>query len=368
MQLPPFTLDHWLSRHDFAVPPIAFNLASSTGPRWSVGDLAQCSEVPLALDNVVLSYAPPQGSAQVRAAVAAFHAVDPEWVVMTTGASEALSILFCLASRSAANIVVPDPGYPAYAALAQTAGMGVRSYGLMDGTGFALRPAAVLAAVNSDTVAVVVNTPHNPTGVVMTREDIASLAAALAARSILLIVDEVYHPLYFHAPQRSAAGIPGLVVISDLSKALSLPGLRTGWIIESDPARRTAIIDARSYFTISGSPLLERLATCALTSSAAILDRLQRVATANLDRLGRAIENSGGLLQWTRPHGGTTCFPWFTDRRDSRPFCIRLAEAGVLVAPGDCFGHPEYMRIGFAQQDEGFDTAIDRFEAVLRSR
>lgn len=367
MHLPPFTLDHWLSAHDFAVPPIAFNLASSTGPRWSVGELAQLGEHPLALDDIVLSYAPPQGSAALRAAVAAFHGVDPDWVVMTTGASEALSILFCLASRSGANIVVPDPGYPAYAALAQTAGMGVRSYGLLDAAGFAQMPEAVLAAVDSDTVAVIVNTPHNPTGVVMPCEDIATLAAALAARSILLIVDEVYHPLYFGAPQPSAAAIPGLVVISDLSKAMSLPGLRTGWIIEADPAKRAAIIDARSYFTISGSPLLERLATGALTHSATILDKLQRVATANLDRLAQAIDNSGGLLQWTPPHGGTTCFPWFTDHRDSRPFCIRLAEAGVLVAPGDCFGHPEYMRIGFAQQDSGFDTAIDIFETVLHS-
>ncbi len=365
MDLPVFELDLWLAKYDFASPPIAFNLASSTGPRWSVNALAQLDDERLILDDVMLAYAPPQGARALQEAVAAFHEVDPDWVVMTTGASEALMILMCLASRPGASIVIPDPAYPAYAAIAQTSGLTTSTYALGSADGFVQDPGAILAATTDDTAAVILNTPHNPTGAVIERSAIEKLAAALADRSIPLLVDEVYHPLYFGAPQRSAAGIPNVIVMSDLSKAMSLPGLRTGWIIDADPHRREKIIGARSYFTISGSPLLERLATHALTRRQSILDRLQSVAGANLGLLTALIEGSAGQLAWTRPQGGTTSFPWFTDGRDSRPFCQALANAGVLIAPGDCFGHPGHMRIGFAQQADGFEEAIRRIGALL---
>ena len=209
------------------------------------------------------------------------------------------------------------------------------------------------------TAAVLVNSPHNPTGAVMPAAEIAQLAEALAARKIPLIVDEVYHPLYFSAPQPSAAMLPNVIVTSDLSKALSLPGLRTGWIISADPLLRARIIDARSYFSISGSPVLERLAAHALTHRSAILDRLQAAATANLAALSAMMQHAPGPLAWAPPAGGTTAFPWFTDRPSSRPFCETLAQAGVLLAPGDCFDHPAHLRIGFAQQEHGFQAALD---------
>ncbi|QGP79740.1 pyridoxal phosphate-dependent aminotransferase [Sphingobium sp. CAP-1] len=363
--LPPFALDHWLSAYDFATPPIAYNLASSTGPRWSVADLCALGDAPLAIDDAVLSYAPPQGSPALRHAIAAFHGVDADSVIATTGSSEALSILFCLGARPGANIVLPDPGYPAYAAVAQAWGLSPRFYRLERADGFAQRADAILAQVDADTSLVILNTPHNPTGTVMPRDEIAVLAAALATRGVPLLVDEVYHPLYFTAPQPSAAGIPNVIVTSDLSKALSLPGLRTGWLIDADVDRRARMIDARSYFTISSSPLLERLATHALTHSDAILDRLRAVAQANIAMLDALVAGSNGRLDWVRPDGGTTAFPWLADGRDSRPFCQALAAQGVLLAPGDCFGHPAHMRLGFAQQAEGFDVAAGRIAAAL---
>jgi aspartate/methionine/tyrosine aminotransferase len=365
MELPPFALDEWLAAYNFTTPPIAFDLASSTGPDFTVAELAGLGNDSFDMGDIALRYAPPQGALALRTAVAAFHAADPHWVVMATGASEALSIILCLVSRPGSNIVIPDPSYPAYAAMAQALGLATRNYAVGGNEGFALGAEAIMAAVTGDTALVILNTPHNPTGVVMARTEIEALAATLSERSIPLLVDEVYHPLYFSAPQRSAAGIANVVVISDLSKAMSLPGLRTGWIIEPDDRRRSAMINARSYFTVSGSPVLEHLATHALVHRQAILNRLQQVARTNLAQLTALIDGSAGQLAWTPPQGGTTCFPWFGDGRDSRPFCKALAEAGVLIAPGDCFGHPSHMRIGFAHQAKGFDEAISRIAALL---
>jgi aspartate/methionine/tyrosine aminotransferase len=365
MDLPPFLLDQWLTKYDFASPPIEFNLASSTGPRWSVGELMALGGMGVEITDTVLKYAPPEGSRAVREAVADFCGVDPEWVVMTTGASEALSLLICCAERPNGNLVIPDPAYPAYASMAQAWRLNVRRYSLTNGDCFALERDAVLAAVNGDTVAVIVNTPHNPTGSVMPHSEIEALAVELGEKGVPLIVDEVHHPLHYGSPQRSAASIENVIVTSDLSKAMSLPGLRTGWLVDRNKARRDRLIDARSTFAVSGSPLLEQLAAHALANRAAIFDRLRTVATSNLERLDVVMTGSGGALSWSRPQGGTACFPKFKDGRDSRAFCEALADAGVLVAPGDCFGHPSHMRIGFAQQADRFDVATDRFAAVL---
>ena len=366
MNLKPFLLDLWISQYDFAEPPIAYNLASSTGPRWSVEALTRLGTAPPAFAASLVSYAPPTGSRRLREAVAEFHGVDPDWVVMTTGASEALSIFLCLSERPGGNVVIPDPAYPAYAAMAQLWRLGMRSYRLSASEGFTQNADSVLAAVDRDTVAVIVNTPHNPTGSVMPAGELALLSAKLADRGVSLVVDEVYHPLYFGPPQRSAAGLENVIVTSDLSKAMSLPGLRTGWIVDRDAARRARIVNARGYFTISGSPQLELLATHALRHRAQILARLQTATTKNLDLLAALIAGADGVLSWSRPRGGTTSFPWFTDGADSRPFCAALAGAGVLIAPGDCFGHPSHMRVGFAQQETGFQEAVQLIDQAIR--
>ncbi len=354
MHLPPFALNHWLSQHH----AIRYDLASSTGPHWSLADLLHLGPGLPDLAETPLTYASPEGSPALRQAIAAFHGVDPDWVVTTTGGSEALSIFLCLAEFPGAEILIPDPAYPAYAALAHAFRLETRTYVLSEAAAYAHAPDAILAATTPRTAAVIVNTPHNPTGAVMASADIATLAEALASRGIKLLVDEVYHPLYFTAPNESAAGIPGVTVTSDLSKALSLAGLRTGWLIEPDPAARQRMIDARGYLTISGSPVLERLATHALTRRAAIISRLQATAARNLPHLAALIDASNGRFVWSPPAGGTTAFPRFTDRPTSRPFCDRLAEAGVLLAPGDCFGHPTHVRIGYAQQERDFEPAL----------
>lgn len=368
MNLPPFLLDHWLAAHEFASPPIPYNLASSTGPRWTVkAVLALGAGETVGIDDVEIGYAPSEGRRELREAIGAFHGVDPDWVIVTTGASEAFSILLCLAAREGGDIVLPSPAFPAFAAMAGAWKLGSRFYRLTRARGFTQHAAGVIGAIDDETVLALVNSPHNPTGSVMAHDEIVALAGALAGRGIPLIVDEVYHPLYFGAASPSAAAINNVIVISDMSKALSLAGLRIGWIIDADAERRKRIIDARSYFTISSSPILEALAITALRHREVVLGRLREVATANLAALTALMEDATEILDWTRPAGGTIAFPWFRDGRNSRPFCETLAAAGVLVAPGDCFGEPDHLRIGFCAQVERFDAALAILSTALRS-
>src|SRR4051794_31859582 len=150
MKLPPFKLDLWLAAHEFATPPIRFNLASSTGPAWTVGEVASLGNGDARkLDEVRLSYAPPQGGELLRQRIAARHDVDPECVLLMTGASEALLALTCHFAAPGASILVPKPVYPALPQMAHAWGLAVREYALDPARGFAQDAATVLAAVDA---------------------------------------------------------------------------------------------------------------------------------------------------------------------------------------------------------------------------
>jgi aspartate/methionine/tyrosine aminotransferase len=366
MKVPPFKLDAWLAAHEFASPPIRYNLASSTGPIWTLAELMALGGASQSvLADVRLSYAPPQGSKLLRQRIASLHGVDPDQVLVMTGASEGLIALTCLFAAPGASIVVPRPAYPAVPVLARAWGVQVREYALRPDYGYAQTAESVLTAVDASTRVVFVNTPHNPTGSVMPANEQRKLAEALAARGIPLIVDEVYHPLYHSAPIPSAAKTPNTIVLGDFAKALSIPGVRIGWLIDADPERREALLDLRSYFTISGSPLTEAIGAHALAHADTILDRLRSVSQANLGLLTKFMHEHREALGWTPPAGGTTCFPWLRDGRDARPLCEALAKAGVLVAPGDCFEMPSHFRLGVGALVNGYQDALDIFHSVL---
>lgn len=365
MNLPPFLLDHWLAKYEFADPPIPYNLASSTGPRFTIAELLALGDG-CDVADIALSYALPDGHSSLREAIADFHGVDPNWVVVTTGASEALSILYCLAAAPGAEIVLPSPQFPAFDALAGAWGLRTTHYSLPLKDHFSQSADLVMSAVGAQCVLALVNTPHNPTGSVMERREVEALAAELKSKGTPLIVDEVYHPLYFGAPSPSAANIDNVIVLGDMSKALCLPGLRTGWLIDRNSERRERIIDARSYFTISGSPLLEAIAAHALRNRDHILARLQAVSRANLGHLNDFMTRTSETLDWVPPSGGTVAFPWFKDGRNARPFCEAAASEGVLIVPGDCFQASSHMRVSFGAQAAGYERALSILSEVLR--
>src|SRR5687768_16380199 len=123
MKLPPFLLDQWLAAHDFATPPIRYNLAASTGPAWTLREIgALGGGNARQFDDLALSYAPPQGSKLLRERIADRSGVDPDTVLALTGASEALMALIAYFAEPGASIVLPRPAYPAMPVLARAWG------------------------------------------------------------------------------------------------------------------------------------------------------------------------------------------------------------------------------------------------------
>jgi aspartate/methionine/tyrosine aminotransferase len=364
MDLPPFLLNDWLeSRHG-----LRFNLAGSAGPRWTVSDLLRLGDDRLDLPNLPLSYAPTAGALDLRTEIAAHHDVDPDWVVLTTGASEAFLLLLAALSRSDGNVLLPMPGYPAFAGTAQFTHLEPRHYRLLRDQGFRIDLEQLVASADEQTVLAVTNSPQNPTGALLEAADCQALAQALGEKGVPLVVDEVFHPIYFGEAEPSAAGIDNVIVIGDMSKALSMPGLRTGWVIDSDSSRRASMVRARGYIAWSGSPILEGLALHAMRNRAAILERAGAVAAANLGEMRRFMDEAGDILDWVAPLAGLVAFPWFRDGRDSRRFCEALADRDVFISPGDCFGMAEHMRFGFGSQVDGIGCALEIVARELRAR
>ena len=370
MKLAPFLLDQWLDQKNQPGSKIELDLGSSTGPSWTLrellalaGDEDECER----LLDTKLFYTTPAGSPDLREAIAELEGVDPQEVQVVTGAAEALLLLFFLAAEPGANVVVPSPAFPTNNALAESFGLEVRQYFLRAENAFRIDFDELRSLVDHNTRFVLVNSPHNPTGAVLSDEEMEQLHNFCADRGVQFVSDQVYHPIYHGPETRSAARLPHATVLGDFSKALCLSGLRIGWIIEREARRRQLYLNGRSYFTVSSTALGERLAVLALNYKDAVYDRARRVAQRNLTLLDQLFHEHEDLIRWVRPRGGMTGFPWLTDGGDARGFCAALTNRGVMVAPGDCFGMPRHFRVGFGTSGDRFAEGVARLGEFLNS-
>jgi aspartate/methionine/tyrosine aminotransferase len=366
MQLKPFLLDAWLDQYEH---DIEFNLAASTGPAWTVNEILALAddETRHRFLNHKLVYSHPAGADSLREAIAEMQNVPVEAVQIVTGASEAIVALMWLAAESGANVIIPLPGFTTFSALPQSLGLETRFYRVRRENGFRIDLDEIKRLADSKTKLILVNSPHNPTGATIPDGEMEALHDFTAERGIQLVSDEVYHPIYHRRQAKSAARLPHATVISDLSKAFSIPGVRTGWMIEHDAQRRQQYWTARAYFSVSNTTTGEILSEIAIRKRDIVLGKAQEAATRNLKLLERFMADHRDVLGWIPPQGGMTAFPWLLSGENARPFCQAAAEHGILLAPGDCFDVPSHFRLGFAAAGDGFSTALDRFAAFVKS-
>ncbi|MGH9322499.1 MAG: aminotransferase class I/II-fold pyridoxal phosphate-dependent enzyme [Vicinamibacteria bacterium] len=361
MKLRTFLLDEWLERYEGHGEKIRYNLAASTGPGWTLDGLrrlmtAQENE---RLLKTSLSYQPGHGTESLRRELAALYRAKADEIQVLTGAAEGLLVLFFLAAEPGANVVVPYPAFPPFLSIPESFGLEVRRYELDARNGFALHLDRVASLVDDRTKLVLVNSPHNPTGSVISESDIGALEELTAKRGAQLVVDEVYHPIYRGRAPRSAGEYTRATILGDFSKAFSLSGIRAGWILERDPKRREEYWNARAHFSISNNFPGELLAEVAVRNRETIFNRAREVVASNLSILDRLFREHEEILNWVRPAGGMTAFPWLVSGENARPFCEAAAAKGVLLVPGDCFGFPSHFRLGFGACAEGYEEAVE---------
>lgn len=200
---------------------------------------------------------------------------------------------------------------------------------------------------------VVINNPHNPTGVVWSTETLQQIVDICKPKGSYILCDEVYRPL-FHSTTEIPKSIVNMgyqrtISTGSMSKAFSMAGVRLGWAITRDVLLRKDMLSKRDYNTISVSMIDDKLSQLALAHYKSIVTRNYQICSSNLIQLQLFVEKSNGIISWIKPLGGSTCLLKINvDDFDTMSMCQDLAEKHqTLIVPGEVFDRRGYIRIGF---------------------
>ena len=316
-------------------------------------------------------YAPLPGVPALRAAITRHQrrwyglAVDPDSEVQVTfGATEAIAAALLSLLEPGDEVVLIDPAYDSYAACVAMAG-GVRRTVTLRPPEWALDPDELAAAIGPRTRAVLVNTPHNPTGKVFSRAELELIAAACREHDLVAIADEVYEHLVLEGEHVPIATLEGMaertLTISSLGKTFSCTGWKVGWAV--GPAALVAgVRAAKQYLTFAGATPFQHAGAVALDLDDAWYAAFTAGMRERRDRLCDGLAAAG--LEVLRPAG--TYFANVLVDGDGAAFCRALPErAGVVAIPtGVFYEDPDagrsLVRFTFCKRLDVLDEAVRR--------
>lgn len=327
-------------------------------------------------------YPPGPGLPELRQAVSAHQRLhygleyDPDGeILVTVGATEAIAAGVLALCEPGDEVIAFEPYYDSYAASIALAGARLVAVTLRPEAGrFTFDPDDLRAAVTPRTRAILVNSPHNPTGTVLTREELEVIAALCRERELIAITDEVYEHLTFDGVEHlPLATLPGMrertLTVSSAGKTFSVTGWKTGWICAPAPLIRAAQT-VKQFLTFTAGGPWQLAVAHGLRHELDWVAGLRAGLQGKRDRLMAGLEAAGfGVL---RPLG--TYFVQTDIRplghRDGVEFTRRLPElAGVVAIPTQVFydrrergGH--FVRFAFCKRDEVIDEAVARLRRL----
>ena len=322
-------------------------------------------ELPGAREAVELAGSSPEGWPPLVEAIAARYSVRPENVATAVGCSGANFLALAALVESGDEVLFEQPGYDPLAAAAIMLGARVTRFERRFGDGWRLDPDRIASALTPRTRVVMFSSPHNPSGVAASVEDLREIGRLAERLGITVIADEVYLDLASPGHPPAATLSPAFVSTNSLTKAYGLASLRCGWTLAS-PELTERIRRARDVVDV-WSPMPA--------------DRISAVAFRNLDRLARRsrriVETNSMLVAAFLarrpelecvPSQATIAFPRFRDGRDSGPLADRLLrENGVAVVPGRFFDRPSHFRISFGGETGALEKGLAAIDASLDS-
>lgn len=310
------------------------------------------------------------GNPFVRDMLADRYAVERDQVLCTTGATGGLSLIYRAFLKPGDHILVETPGFDLFSHLAEACHADVERF-QRSGDTFAIDVTEVERKLRPDTRLVVISDLHNPSGMATPEETLRALAALAEARGFLLVVDEVYADYVPEGRRRSPAASfsPAVISISSLTKIYGLGVLRCGWIVgASDIVKFLSALNGRIEFGVS--TMSHAIAAHVLADPSPFEDHSRRYVARCRPLFEDWFDSmvAEGLLAGALPQDGCICFPSLPGVADTRAFTEWLiARSGVIVAPGEYFGAPGHVRIGFCQEDDKLDAGLRGFEEGLRT-
>ncbi len=356
MTLPPFKLERYFAEHEFNTPHL---LCCSDCETFSIREILDLE--PGAQDRFLklrLSYTEAPGALELRQAVAGLYEnLGPEHILVHAGAEEAIFNFMQAVLEPGDHVVIQWPCYQSLYQVAASMGCEAALWTASEERGWSPGLEDLEKLLKPTTKAVVINSPHNPTGAVLSREAFAGLEMLARERGIIVFSDEVYRFLeYEEAAVRPALAdvLDSAVSLGVMSKSFGLPGLRIGWIAtrNEDVYRRMAAF--KDYTTICNSAPAEFLSCTALRHRDRLLRRNMDLINRNRLLIEDFFARRQDFFHWTPPQAGPIAFPSLRDGRAAEPFCRDLLrKQGVLLLPGHVYGDSlsGNFRIGFGRSD-----------------
>ncbi|MBQ3194577.1 MAG: pyridoxal phosphate-dependent aminotransferase [Oscillospiraceae bacterium] len=325
--------------------------------------------VTAALNANQTHYAPNQGTAALRRAVAEFetkrgNVTQPDNVLITIGACNALFTALFGILNPGEEVIVPTPGFGLYETIATIAGAKTVPLDVTK-TGFQITKEALDAAITPKTKAIVINSPCNPTGVVFSEESLANVKAAVQGKPIFVISDNVYNQLTYGecCPDLSLDEElkDQLILCQSFSKPYAMTGWRVGYLICPDYVMERLLLLSAAEITAVPTFLQEAAVTALQTDPTPMRETYRK----RRDYVCARLRDMG--LEFPEPEGAFYVFVNIEKfGMDSAAFCTRMIKEGKVAAvPGFCFGAEGYIRLSYCYSDEELKKGLDRMEAFL---
>ncbi len=366
MQIPPFKIERYFAKYEFNVE---YLLCSSDCESVTIQDLLALE--PDASDRFQqhwLGYTESLGSPSLRREICGLYdTIQPEQVLVYSGAEEAIFLFMHAALDAGDHVIVHWPCYQSLVEVARSIGCQVTLWQAREENGWVLDVAELQDHLRPNTKVIVINTPHNPTGYLMSPETFRQVNRIAQTHGLLLFCDEVYRESEYRAEDRLPAACDvgqNTVSLGVTSKTYGLPGLRIGWIATHQVDIYREMARLKDYTTICNSAPSEFLAELALRHRQTLVERNVGILTDNLAVLDQFFERYAHQFEWQRPQAGPIAFPRLIGER-VESFCDDLVKtAGVLLLPGTVYDDPgNHFRIGFGRKN--MPEAVGRLEAYL---
>lgn len=375
-RLAPFGVTIFTEMSALAVEHDAINLGQGF-PNWDGADFVKRAAITSITEGGHDQYPPMPGILELRTALADHYGrmlgrgIDPDTeVTVTSGCTEALVAAFLGLVDRGDEVVLIEPFYDAYPADVALAG-GTPRFVTLRPPKFALDLDALASVFNPATRAIVVNNPHNPTGRVLTDEELTAIAGLCVEYDVIAICDEVYEEMTYGAIHRRLASYPGMwertLTLSSLGKTFSLTGWKVGWAIGAAPLTR-GLRSAHQFLTFTTATPVQHGAVAALDAPQAFYDQMRDDYRGKRDLLCAGLSDNG--FEVFTPEGTYFLMASHPQANDDRAFCRRLVtEAGVAAIPpsvfyGDPSRGPGLVRFAFCKDEDTLQEAIDRISRL----
>ena len=353
MKIQPFKVEEWMNAHETQA---RYNIAETCVDSVSLEELFQLTNTDgeafwQNFRKKRLTYGDIEGAPEFRQGVCGlYRTLKVENIVPTHGASGANHHVFYSLIQPGDEVISIMPTYQQLYSIPESLGAKVKILNLTRENGYHVDLQALKELVTKHTRMICINNPNNPTGALLTEEELTGIVEIAGKVDAWVLCDEVYR----HLTQRDewCPSIADLyqkgISVASMSKVFSLAGLRLGWIATHDRNAIRSFLSHRDYNLISCGMLDEAIAGIALSGAENILKRNGQIVRANLAILNQWV-NTQPHVSYVKPEAGTTALVYYDLDIPSRTFCEELfARTGAFVTPGECFELERCMRIGYA--------------------